>query len=157
MSDTPSEFKSKSEHPVLSDSRLPRPNNNRQGAAKIALITLFGLGATWFAAQQALTSRFSSETGPNGLDSLDIKGLKPQLVSGHVVKTLEQFSLTTQEGGQYHVADPNHIIDSIAKQRGIQGDLYDMNDVRIKGVISQVGNYGHLGRYERQIIVTGKV
>ena len=154
MSESSDELKSQSEHLAHPEASLPTPNNNRQGAAKIALIALFGLGATWFAAQQALTSRFSSENGSNDLDTFDIKRLKPQLFSGHVVKTLEQFSLTTNEGGQYHVFDPNSLIDGLAKKRGIKGDLYEMNDVCLKGVISPVGNYGHLGRYERQIVIT---
>lgn len=146
MSESSDELKSQSEHLAHPEASLPTPNNNRQGAAKIALIALFGLGATWFAAQQALTSRFSSENGSNDLDTLDIKGLKPQLFSGHVVKTLEQFSLTSRAGITYHLNDPNNLINKVAKRRGVTQNLYELDDIKLKGIVSPVGNYGHMGR-----------
>ena len=124
----------------------PLGRRSQKTSAKIALLALFGLGASWFMAQQAFTAKLPAVDNDTGL--------QVRSVTGTVIKTLEQFSLTTNEGGQYHVFDPNNLIDGFAKKRGIKGDLYEMNDVCLKGVISPVGNYGHLGRYERQIVIT---
>lgn len=116
-------------------------------AAKLALIALIGAGATWLATQKNLAEVLA----PNA----NVDSLRPQQMRGQVIKTLEQFSFSSEEGGQYHIFDPNHLIDKLAKQRGIDSTLYELSDVSIKGVISKVGNYGHMGRFERQIIVTG--
>lgn len=116
-------------------------------AAKLALIALIGAGATWLATQKNLAEVLA----PNA----NVDSLRPQQMRGQVIKTLEQFSFSSEEGGQYHIFDPNYLIDKLAKQRGIDSTLYELSDVSIKGVISKVGNYGHMGRFERQIIVTG--
>ena len=116
-------------------------------AAKLALIALVGIGATWFATQKNLAEVLA----PNA----NVDSLRPQPMNGHVLKTLEQFSFSSDEGGQFHISDPNNLLDGIAKQRGIDSTLYELSDVSIKGVVSKVGNYGHMGRFERQIIVTG--
>lgn len=116
-------------------------------AAKLALIALVGIGATWFATQKNLAEVLA----PNA----NVESLRPQAMNGHVIKTLEQFSFSSDEGGQFHISDPNNLLDGIAKQRHIDSTLYELSDVYIKGVVSKVGNYGHMGRFERQIIVTG--
>lgn len=116
-------------------------------AAKLALIALVGVGATWFATQKNLAEVLA----PNA----NVDSLQPQSMNGHVLKTLEQFSFSSEEGGQFHISDPNNLLDGIAKQRGIDSTLYELPEVSIKGVVSKVGNYGHMGRFERQIIVTG--
>lgn len=116
-------------------------------AAKLALLALIGAGATWLATQKNLAEVLA----PNA----NVDSLRPQQMRGQVIKTLEQFSFSSEEGGQYHISDANNLIDNLAKQRGIDATLYELSDVSIKGVISKVGNYGHMGRFERQIIVTG--
>jgi len=116
-------------------------------AAKLALIALVGVGATWFATQKNLAEVLAPKA--------NVDSLRPQLMNGRVLKTLEQFSFSSDEGGQFHISDPNNLLDSIAKQRGIDSTLYELPEVSIKGVVSKVGNYGHMGRFERQIIVTG--
>lgn len=130
----------------------PAANKNKtiaspKTAAKLALIALVGVGATWFATQKNLAEVLA----PNA----NVDSLRPQLMNGHILKTLEQFSFSSDEGGQFHISDPNNLLDSIAKQRGIDSTLYELSDVCIKGVVSKFGNYGHMGRFERQIIVTG--
>lgn len=122
--------------------------SNRKSSLKFVLIALIGVGVTGFAAQQAMSAKLSA--------NLDNPGLRPKPMTGTVYKTLEQFSFSSTDGNQYHVDDPSNIIDGIAKQRGIEQSLYELEDVCIKGVISKVGNYGHMGRFERQIIVTDK-
>lgn len=116
-------------------------------AAKLALIALIGVGATWFATQKNLAEVLA----PNA----NVDSLRPQPMKGRVLKTLEQFSFSSDEGRQFHISDPNNLLDGIAKQRGIDATLYELSDVCIKGVVSKVGNYGHMGRFERQIIITG--
>ena len=116
-------------------------------AAKLALIALVGVGATWFATQKNLAEVLAPDA--------NVDSLRPQSMNGHVLKTLEQFSFSSDEGGQFHISDPNNLLDGIAKQRGIESTLYELSNVSINGVVSKVGNYGHMGRFERQIIVTG--
>ena len=129
--------------------RQDNQNNKRKNSIlKFALLALIGIGATSFAAQQAMSAKLSAQ--------LDNPGLKPKPVTGTVLKTLEQFSFSSSAGQQYHIDDPSNIIDSIAKQRGFKDSFYKLDNVCIKGVISKVGSYGHMGYFERQIIVTGK-
>lgn len=136
----------------MSSTQKPRQDNQhnkrKNSILKFALLALIGIGATSFAAQQAMSAKLSAH--------LDNPGLKPKPVTGTVLKTLEQFSFSSNTGQQYHIDDPSNIIDSIAKQRGIKDSFYKLDNVCIKGVVSKVGSYGHMGYFERQIIVTGK-
>lgn len=136
----------------MSDTRINSQDNkdtkHKNSTLKLALIALIGIGVTSFAAQQAMSAKLSA--------NLNNPGLKPKPVTGTVLKTLEQFSFSSHAGQQYHIDDPSNIIDSIAKQRGIKDSFYKLDNVCIKGVVSKVGSYGHMGYFERQIIVTGR-
>lgn len=88
-------------------------------------------------------------------DKADQDSIEPQVLVGSVKKSLEQFSFTTEQGAQYHIDDPSHILDGLAKSRGIIDSYYNLNRVHVKAVISKVGNYGHMGYYERQIVIVG--
>ena len=83
----------------------------------------------------------------------EIQTLKPQEMKGTVVYTFEEFSFTNEAGVGYHVFDPNDVLASMAKDRGVFDTHYTLNRVRIKGIVSGVGNYGHMGRFERQLTV----
>ncbi|WP_028858635.1 hypothetical protein [Psychrobacter phenylpyruvicus] len=114
---------------------------------KLFLITAVGVGLSLIS---------SAKLAATGLaDKEDPGSFKPQVLAGKVTKNLEQFSLTTEQGVQYHVADPSNILDDLAKKRGVVGSFYTLNRVRVKAVISKPGNYGHMGYYERQITVVG--
>lgn len=131
----------------MSDSPTKTPVTQPKNTfTKLALISLVALGAAWLVNQKGFSETLAPQVGEDSL--------KPKSFQGSVVKTLEQFSLTAKEGGEYHIFDPNNLLNDVAKKRGIKGDLYEMKEVCIKGIVSPVGNYGHLGRYERQITVT---
>ncbi len=124
-----------------------QPQKRPQAFAKLALISLIGAGIALLANSKAVSDSLA--------DKAQQDQLQPQLLVGSVSKTLEQFSFTTTQGVQYHVNDPSNIVDKLAKQRGIHQPLYTLERVRLKGLISQPGNYGHMGYYERQLTVTG--
>ena len=114
---------------------------------KLFLITAVGVGLSLIS---------SAKLAATGLaDKKDSGSIKPQILAGKVTKSLEQFSFTTEQGVQYHVADPSNILDDLAKKRGIVDSFYTLNRVRVKAVISKAGNYGHMGYYERQLTIVG--
>ena len=123
--------------------------NPYRKAALTKLLVISAVGATigLFSASSLLASYAADKTGQDSI--------KPQLLVGSVKKSLEQFSFTTEQGVQYHIDDPNHILDRLARDRGTVGSYYELNRVRVKAVISKVGNYGHMGYYELQIIIVG--
>lgn len=128
----------------------PKTQSHNQQRQKttvtIALIALIGAGATWLMSQKALSDTIMPQVGESGL--------KPLPYEGTVVKTLEQFSLTSRDGITYHLNDPNNLINKVAKRRGVTQNLYQLDNIKLKGIVSPVGNYGHMGRWERQITVT---
>ena len=114
---------------------------------KLFLITAVGVGLS------LITSAKLAATGL--VDKKNPQSIKPQVMVGKVIKSLEQFSFTSEQGVQYHVADPSNILDDLAKKRGIVDSFYTLNRVRVKVLISKAGNYGHMGYYERQITIVG--
>lgn len=138
--------------PEPSDSKqqsVPKnPNHNRKAAfTKLFLISAVGATIGLFSTSSLLAGYTADKTG---YDSI-----KPQLLVGSVKKSLEQFSFTTEQGGQYHIDDPNHILDELARNRGVVDSFYELNKVQVKAVISKAGSYGHMGYYERQIVIVG--
>lgn len=128
---------------------MPTHTQNRSKiVAKVALISLIGAGMALLANAKNISAKLAGEH--------NLQTLQPQIIKGAVNKTVEVFSLTTPQGQQYHVYDPESIIDGLAKQRGIYSHYYQMDRVCIKGLISQVGNYGHLGQFERQLTIVGR-
>ncbi|WP_230659062.1 hypothetical protein [Psychrobacter sp. I-STPA10] len=125
-----------------------RTQNRSKTVAKVALISLIGTGVALLANAKNISAKLADEH--------NVKTLQPQTIKGAVNKTVEVFSLMTPQGQQYHVYDPESIIDELAKQRGIYSHYYQMDRVCIKGLISKVGSYGHLGQFERQLTVTGR-
>ena len=78
---------------------------------KLFLITAVGVGLS------LITSAKLAATGL--VDRKNPQSIKPQVMVGKVTKSLEQFSFTSEQGVQYHVADPSNILDDLAKKRGI--------------------------------------
>lgn len=123
-------------------------NPHRKAAlTKLFLISVVGATIGLFSTSSLLASYAAGKTGQDSI--------KPQVLAGKVTKSLEQFSFTTEQGVQYHVADPSNILDDLAKKRGVLGNFYTLNRVRVKAVISKPGNYGHMGYYERQLTIVG--
>ena len=120
---------------------------HQKTVVKVVLISVIGIGMALLANAKNLSEKVANEH--------NLKTIQPQIVKGKVHKTLEIFSLATPEGGQYYVYDPEAIIDGLAKQRGVYSSYYQLDRVCIKGLVSQVGNYGHLGQFERQLTVVG--
>lgn len=125
-----------------------RTQNRPKVIAKVALISLIGAGVALLANAKNNSEKLA--------DKHDIKTLQPKIIRGAVNKSLEIFSLTTQQGQQYHIYDPELTIDGLAKQRGIYSHYYQMDRVCIKAIVSDVGSYGHLGQFERQLTVVGR-
>ena len=116
--------------------------------AKVALISLIGAGVALLANAKNISEKLLKES--------DCKTQQPQTVKGAITKSVEIFSLTTPQGQRYHIYDPESIIDGLAKQRGIYSNYYQMDRVCIQGLISQVGNYGHLGQFDRQLTIVSR-
>lgn len=117
---------------------------------KVALISVMGLGLALFAhSKTSITETENSSSKVVEKSSVMV----PQVVTGKVNKTLEEFSITARNGVSYHVADPSHLLDKLAKKRGNTHPLYQLDNVRIKGLISPAGNYGHMGYYQYQLTV----
>lgn len=129
----------------------------------VLLLSLFAGVTAMFVGQLASANNTTAESTikvknstANLKDTTQIKGasdLKPHTLTGHITKTLEQFSLTTNDGLQYHVYDPHRVLDKLAKKKNIHNSLYEMDGVNIKALISGVGKYGHMGFYKRQITI----
>lgn len=119
----------------------------RSALTKLFLISAVGVGLSLISSAKLAATNLA--------DKKDQGSIKPQVLAGKVTKSLEQFSFTTEQGVQYHIADPSHILDDLAKKRGVVDGFYTLNRVRVKALISKVGNYGHMGYYERQVTIVG--
>ena len=119
----------------------------RSALTKLFLISAVGVGLSLISSAKLAATNLA--------DKKKQDSIKPQILAGKVTKRLEQFSFTTEQGVQYHIADPSHILDDLAKKRGVVDGFYTLNRVRVKALISKVGNYGHMGYYERQVTIVG--
>ncbi|SJM37608.1 hypothetical protein A1019T_01587 [Psychrobacter pasteurii] len=119
----------------------------RSALTKLFLISAVGVGLSLISSAKLAATNLA--------DKKNQDSIKPQILAGKVTKSLEQFSFTTEQGVQYHIADPSHILDDLAKKRGVVDGFYTLNRVRVKALISKVGNYGHMGYYERQVTIVG--
>lgn len=122
-------------------------SNPKAGWTKLLLISVVGVGFALLSTSKLVASSLADKT--------DNESFKSQVLVGSVKKKLQQFSFVTEQGVQYHIADPSNILDDLAKKRGITDPFYQLNRVRVKVLISKVGNYGHMGYYERQITILG--
>lgn len=125
-----------------------KTQNRQKTVARFMLLSLIGGGVALLANAKNISEKLANDN--------NLQTLKPLVVKGQVNKTLEIFSLTTSQGGRYHIYDPEAIIDGLAKQRGIHSGYYEIDRICVKGLVSQVGNYGHLGQFERQLTVVGR-
>lgn len=114
---------------------------------KVILFSFIAGGVALFMGNQA--------TADSTMKLLNKSNINTEVVTGNVTKTLEQFSLTTEQGTQYHVYDPDAILDKLAQQRINQDGLYELDNVKVKAIVSDVGNYGHMGYYQHQITIIG--
>ncbi|WP_296402191.1 hypothetical protein [Psychrobacter sp.] len=134
--------------PATHDSLSPSETPNRRGTlTKLFVISAIGIGLSFFSNSKLVANAMADKVGQDSL--------KPQVIVGSVHKSLEQFSLTSEQGMQYHISDPSNILDDLAKKRGVVDSFYTLNRVRVKAIISKAGNYGHMGFYERQINIVG--
>lgn len=119
----------------------------KSALTKLFLISAVGVGLSLISSAKLASSTVAHKAGQDAIT--------PKVLVGKVTKGLEQFSFTSEQGVQYHISDPSHILDDLAKKRGVVDNFYTLNRVRVKAVISKAGNYGHMGYYERQISIVG--
>lgn len=123
-------------------------------------------GATWLLAkanskalrEKTLDSSPENTTEGNEKSILNtlppFKTITPQSYTGLVHKSLEIFTFTTP-AMTYHVADPSNLLDELAKEQGITTPFYDI-DTCVRGVLSEKGQYGHLGHLDYQLNIVGR-
>ena len=100
----------------------------RSALTKLFLISAVGVGLSLISSAKLAATNLA--------DKKNQDSIKPQVLAGKVTKSLEQFSFTTEQGVQYHIVDPSHILDDLAKKRGVVDSFYTLNRVRVKALIS---------------------